>query len=316
MATPIHGDLNIYGVVTVGSRTENISSGEAYTLPYNKGANLSVLAITQAPTSTGLTGTMVQWVDPTASPLNLVTSFTLSAAINAIPPVGITGQSGITVIQVSANQFIISLYVPLTASLSSIPSSLEVGQSITAATLNWSYNKPAVVSQSIDNGIGSLAIGLRTYNYTTSTPITSNKTFTLTGNDGVQNANSSATITFSKKRYWGTSPSISAGLPGNAQILAGNQELSSTRVKTITFDCSTPSGGNFFWYTYPTAFGLANVTINNLTFASWFDPATSGSPSVSPATISVTNPYGHVENYYMYRVFNVQNGSNIPVSFQ
>lgn len=354
MSTPIYGDLNIYGVVTIGSRTENTSSGESYTLPYNKGSNLSVLAIAQAPSSTGLSGSIVQWVDLTSSPFNLVTSSAMSAAISAAissaissisginveisgvggvvvteigvnsflisggstqPPVAITGQNGIQVNQVATNQFVISLYTALTASLAVAPNSLEVGQSITAASLTWSYNKASVVSQSIDNGIGSLSVGLRAYNYTTSQSITANKTFTLTGNDGTQNATSSATISFSTKRYWGTIPSISGGLPSNSQILAASQELSTSRNKSITFNCATPSGGNYFWYAYPTAYGLASVTVNNFSFAAWYDPLNPGTASVSPATITVTNPYGHSENYYIYRVFNAQNGSSIPVVF-
>jgi hypothetical protein len=351
MANPIHGDLNIYGVVTIGARTDNMSAGEAYTLPYNKGANLSVLAISQAPSSTGLSGTMVQWVDLTDSPFNLVTSATMSAAIatavegitagvvslsgagsvtvtsigvnsflisggSSAAPVGITGQNGIQVTNVATNQFIISLYTALTASLAVSPNSLEVGQSITAAALTWSYNKASVVSQSLDNGIGSLSVGLRAYNYTQSQPITANKTFNLTANDGTQSAGSAATISFSKKRFWGTLPVISGGLPSNAQILAANQELSSSRNKSITYNCAVPSGGNFFWYAYPVTYGLASVTVNNFSFAAWYDPSNPGVASVSPTAISFTNAYGHTENYYMYRVFNAQNGASIPVVFQ
>jgi hypothetical protein len=330
MSDKIFGDLEIFGVVTVGSRTDGVSG--AYTLPFKKGDNGTILGIAPAPSSTGLSGTMPQWLSPTSAPFNLVTASTLNTLVNSTSAatlcaantftldhisditVGISGQNGIQVASLGHNQFIISLYTPLSASLSVSPNTLEIGQSITACALNWSYNK-SVVSQSLDNGIGSLPILQRAYNFTTVTPITTNRSFTVTGNDGTQNANSTATIGFYKRRFWGTIPAVSGGLPSNAQILAASSELSSGRGKSITFDCSTPSGGNFFWYCFPTSYGLSSVTVNNLSFTDWYSPSTPGVGSVSPATITVTNAYGHAETYYIYRVFNVQFGSSIPVVF-
>ena len=325
MSDKIFGDLEIFGVVTVGSGAPSGS----YTLPYNKGNDGSILGIAPAPSSTGLSGTMVQWLDPYSSPFNFVTSAqlnsltnstsaaTLCAAnqftLNNIINVEITGQGGITVTEVSTNHFIIALYVPLTASLSVIPSTQECGQSITAAALSWSYNK-SIISQNLDNGIGSLSAALRAYNYTTVVPITSSRSFSITGNDGTQNAYSTATVSFYSKRYWGTVPS-SGSLPSNAELLAGSGELTSTRVKTITYNCSTPSGGNYFYYCYPKSFGLATITINNLSFSDWYDPLNPLVATTTPATISVTGQYGAVKDYYMYRNFVAQYGASIPVVY-
>jgi hypothetical protein len=228
--------------------------------------------------------------------------------------VGITGANGIQVTQLSGNNFIISLYTPLSASLSVSPNTLEVGQSITACSLNWSYNKN-IISQSLDNGIGSLPSLQRTYSFTSVTPITSNRSFTVTGYDGTQNANSTATISFYKKRYWGTIPSSQNSLPTNAQLLAGNNELSSGRSKSITYNCSVPSGGNYFYYAYPAVYGQANVTVNGFPFSDWFNPTNPSTGTVTPSTVSVTGQYGHIENYLVYRVFNVQNGASIPVVY-
>jgi hypothetical protein len=330
MADKIFGDLDVFGVITVGSRTDG-TSGE-YTLPFNKGNNGSILGVAPAPSSTGLSGTMVQWLNPTASPLNLVTGDTLNSLVNSTSAatlcaanlftlehlgdvsVGITGQNGIQVAVVGNNQFIISLYTALSASLSVSPNTLEIGQSITACSLNWSYNK-AVVSQSLDNGIGSLPIGQRAYSFTTPTPITSNRSFTVIGNDGTQNANSTATISFYKRRYWGTIPSSQNTLPTNAQLLTGSSELATGRGKSITYNCSTPVGGNFFYYAYPASYGNSNVTVNGFPFSDWFNPSNPPIGTVTPSTVSVTGQYGHVENYLVYRVYNPQNGASIPVVY-
>jgi hypothetical protein len=329
MTDKVFGDLEVFGVITVGSNTGS-SSGNAYTLPYVKGASSTFLGIAPAPSATGLTGNMVQWLDGTQAPFNYVTNSQLSALTNSTSAatlsaanqftlahlqavnIGISGQNGIQVQQLSGNNFIISLYIALTASMSVSPNSLEIGQSITACSLNWSYNK-SIVSQSINNGIGALSSLLRTHNFTTSTPISSNLSFIVTGNDGTQNASSTATINFFKRRFWGTIPAAQGDLPTNSQILASSSEFSSNRSKSITYDCSTPSGGNYFFYTYPVVYGLSSVTVSNLSFADWFVPP--NVQSTTPATITVTNQYGYNESYYIYRVWNVQNGASIPVVF-
>lgn len=290
MSDKVLGDLEIFGVVTIGSRTDGTSG--VYTLPFDKGADGTVLGVAPAPSSTGLSGTMVQWIKAPQ----------------------LVGGNGIEVIQTTGNQLIISLYVPLSASLSVSPNSFEIGQSITACNLSWSYNKD-VVSQSLNNGIGSLPPLQRSYVYTTIVPITSNRSFTLTGNDGTNNASSTANINFNKRRYWGTIPASQNTFPTNAQILAGSSEFASNRNKSITYNCSTPVGGNYFYYCYPTSYGLSNVTVNGFPFSDWFDPNNLSEGMVLPTTIPVTSQYGYIENYYIYRVFNVQNGASIPVVY-
>jgi hypothetical protein len=327
MANTNYGDLEVFGVVTVGAKSSNASAG--YTLPYDKGQNLSIMGIAPAPSATGLSGTMLQFLTP--EQLNIVdnstlqttvadaTAATLSAAnmfsisILSDISVDITGANGIQVVEVTANKFIISLYTALTASLAVSPSTAEVGQSVPTANLTWSYNKPtAVVSQGI-SGYGYISPPTTT-NYFAAGPFTTTKTFTLIGFDGTQSATSNATMTFLKKRYWGTIPA-SGSIPSNSQLLAGSNELSSTRSKSVTFNCAVPSGGNYFYYAYPTAYGVASTTVNGFPFSDWYNPSNPPVASTSPATISVTSAYGVIENYYLYRCYNVQNGSSIPVVF-
>jgi len=216
------------------------------------------------------------------------------------------------VTQNGTNNFVISIYTPLTGSLAASPSTAEIGSTVSSIGLTWSYNN-SVTSQSINQSIGSLPIGQRAYTY--STPTSSNITFTLTGTDGRTTVTPNASLSFLRKRYWGTIPSVPGGMPSNAQILAANSELTTSRAKTISYDCSTPVGGNHWWYAYPTSLGLSTVTINGLPFSDWYNPTNPSVSTVSPTSISLTNAYGHVESYYLYRVYNVQNGSNIQVTF-
>jgi hypothetical protein len=180
--------------------------------------------------------------------------------------------------------------------------------------LNWSYNK-SVISQSLDNSIGSLPIDQRIYNFTTPTPITSNHSFTVSGHDGTQGADATATIGFYKRRYWGTIPSSQNALPTNAQLLSGSSELAANRNKSIKYDCSTPSGGQYFYYAYSSVYDISDVTVNGFPFSDWFDPINPSIGTVTPVTVSVTGQYGYIENYLIYRVYNPQHGAAIPVVY-
>lgn len=212
----------------------------------------------------------------------------------------LVGVDGIQITQ-DGVQTTIGLYTPLSATLSVSPNSAEMGQVITGVTLNWSYNKASVVSQSLNNSIGSLNAILRTY---THTPIliNSNTTYTLSASDVSTSTTANATITYYHRRFWGVTTNSSLT---ESEIELGTTELSNSKSKNITYDCS---GGKRFWFAYPTTFGLASVTVNGFPFSGWIGGAT-------PQTISITNSFGYTENYYYYLVNNLQYGSTIPVSF-
>jgi hypothetical protein len=114
MSYKIYGGLDVKGILTIGD----------YNMPFKKGDNNTILSIS---------GGQLKWL--TAESANLVTYNVLNSAlndtsaasicaanaftINAInnigsTVVGITGLDGIEVTQVAQNQFIISLYTPLT----------------------------------------------------------------------------------------------------------------------------------------------------------------------------------------------------------
>jgi hypothetical protein len=241
-------------------------------------------------------------VDPVIIPqtfTQLVNTRTQSLARNDLG-LNITGENGIDILRPDNTQTVISLHIDLSGNLSITPSSAELGQVITSVVLNWSFNK-SIVSQSINNGIGSLNAALRTYTHSP-VLITNNTSYTLTANDGSSTITPNANITYYHRRYWGVS--LNASLT-ESEIKLGSSELSNSKSKSITYDCS---GGRRFWFAYPSIYGYANSTVNNFSFSGWIGGTT-------PETILITNSYGYTENYYYYLVNNIQNSSSIPVTF-
>jgi hypothetical protein len=79
----------------------------------------------------------------------------------------------------------------------------------------------------------------------------------------------------------------------DAQINALTHELSTTKVKTITYTCSN----QYFYYIYPVAWGTATFTIGGI----------ENVPIVS--TITHINSSSNSASYYFYRSTNLLNGS-------
>ena len=172
--------------------------------------------------------------------------------------------------------------------------SYEIGSTVAGVHLAWSINK-AVTSQSLNNGIGALAVDARTYDY--APDITSNITFTLTVSDGQTNDVASTSVQFLRKRYWGASASASLD---NAGILALSSELTSSKNKSVTYDCT---GGKYPYFCYPKSFGaLSAVTVGGLAFSDY-----------TQTELSFTNASGHTELYYVTKFNGIQTGANIAV---
>ena len=185
------------------------------------------------------------------------------------------------------------MYVPLTGTLTG-GNTYEIGSTVSQVVLNWTYNKP-VTTQSINNGIGSLLASLRTYTHNGQT-ITTNRTYTLTGSDGTNTINSSTTVSFSYKRYWGTSSTTTLT---DANILALTREFSFSRVQNRVFDCT---GGKYFWIIYPSSFGSAAFKVGGLSFS-----------DMNLEVRTITNESGANVQLYIFRVNNIQTGSAINV---
>lgn len=212
-----------------------------------------------------------------------------------------------------SNEVQITLYTAITGSINNDIGTVEIGSSVASVTFNWSYNNGDAdpESQLIKRGTLTIAIppvGNRSVVYNPGSALTSNTTFTLEATDGITNITPTTSVLFRNKRYWGVT--ASRPMPDN-DILTMNdgEEFSTSRSKTITYDAS---GGAYFWFAYPTSFGLASVKANGLAFSSWYDGI---GESTSPQTRSFTNASGHTEDYYVYVSYNLQNGSAIEVQF-
>lgn len=188
------------------------------------------------------------------------------------------------------------LYVaPSVTSFTNNIGNVEKGQIITSVNLSWSVNKNNIVSQSIDQGIGSLVTDVRNYGLIDQN-ITTNKTWTITISDGQNSATKSTSINFYNKRYYGVSPNTTLT---DSDILAMSGEFSSSRIQNRIFDCT---GGNYFYFAYPSSFGTATFKVGGLSFS-----------DVVLSVQSFTNASDYTENYNVYRCGNLQTGSSILV---
>jgi hypothetical protein len=194
---------------------------------------------------------------------------------------------------------LLRVYTAMSANLDVSPTLVEQGATITGADLSWTLNKTET-SQQLNNGIGAVTTGVRSYNHVDT--ITSTRTYTISASDGTTTDTDSATITFGLKNYWGTTILLSDLNEANVEA-AENSAVATSRANSYTVN---PSGNHVF-FAYPTSYGLATVKDgNNNTFADW---ANGGVQSTSPYTVLVTNTYGVSANYYVYHTYNNYNGS-------
>lgn len=185
------------------------------------------------------------------------------------------------------------LYTAPTANMSSSVTLVEIGSTVTALTLSWSYNK-TIVSQSINNGIGSLPAAQRSINLT-GLSITSNTTWTLTGYDGSNNAYASAGVSFENKRFWGVSTDST---PTGSTLNSLSEELSTNRNQNRSINAS----GQYIYFGWPSSFGTPTFTVNGLLNTAWI-----------LTTISYTNDQGYTSSYDCYRSTYLQTGTGINV---
>ena len=119
-------------------------------------------------------------------------------------------------------------------------------------------------------------------------------TFTISAkNTKNQTFSKIITLSWGMKRFWGVSASTSLN---DAGILLLNSEIATSRVKTVTYDCT---GGRYFYFAYPSAWGdLNNTKINSLTWNDWV-----------LASRGFVNQYGVTIPMNIYRSYNLLNGT-------
>ena len=172
----------------------------------------------------------------------------------------------------------------------------EVGQTITSLTFSWSINKELKLSI---NDIG--AVTGTSVTHTFDTPITSNKSFTLTATDGKTTITKTATLSFVTRMYWLVS---SMEQIDNTTILTtqnNTSKLSKSRTMTQTFNCS---GGKYIYRCIPTSLcsGKVEFSVNGLVTTFNLTQMT-----------AFKNYYGKVVSMNVYRSMNLLNGSSIKV---
>ena len=193
--------------------------------------------------------------------------------------------SQLTSVDLALDKILDKLYYvkPSITSFNMSPSTTqyEKGQTISSLSFTWSYNKN-ITSQSLSNCNITLSNRRATY----STPITSNKSFTLTCSDGENTASASKSITFFDKIYWG---SKAEGTINSAFILSlSNKNFATGKAGTYSMTVAT---GEYGYIAMPTSFGvLSSVWIGG--FEATVDDM---------GEIDFTNASGYTSKYKVYR---------------
>lgn len=174
---------------------------------------------------------------------------------------------------------------------------VEMGSTVNAAILNWSFNK-TMVSQIITD-IGDIPVATTTKSLS-GLNLTIDKTWTLTGTDEKGAVVSKTTsINFRNKRYWGVSANPSLV---DADILAlSGSEFATDYKASKTFDAS---GGKYIYFIVPSTFGLDNThfKMGGLANSDWIK-----------TTVQFKNASGYSTSYDIFRSTNIQSGAAILI---
>lgn len=185
------------------------------------------------------------------------------------------------------------LYVNVAISSMAGGSSNEVGSTVANVSLTWVINK-TVTSQSLNQGIGAIAVALRAWAITGAN-LTSNTTYTVTAGDGVTTDTGSTSVSFYHKFYWGLDPDTTVTDP---EIIAFSSQFDTGRANTKTFTAA----GQYIYFAYPASWGAASFKVNGLPNTAW-----------TLLTRAFVNASGASESFNIYRSNSLQNGSGIEV---
>lgn len=161
-----------------------------------------------------------------------------------------------TNVQLALDNLISKVYYvePKIESFTMTPSTdtYEIGSTVNEVVFNWTYNKDGITSQTLtDCTLANETVRTATY----STPITSNKTFTLTASDSSKSVSASKSISFKHYIYWGACAEP-VGDYDSSFIL----NLASKRFSTNTKGSysATLGSGEFLYVAYPATYQLIN----------------------------------------------------------
>ena len=171
----------------------------------------------------------------------------------------------------------------------------EVGQTVNSLVFNWTTNKDIISQTLTDCVLADETVRTATYN----TPLSANKTFTLSINDGENTSNKSLSIAFRHKFYWGN-----AALPNtfDSAFILGLPKSQFATGKTGTYSM-TLGTDEYGFLAYPVSFGTIEVV--NI---GGFDTEV-----VDCGTIDFTNASGNTTAFKIYRTGRSGLGSISPV---
>jgi hypothetical protein len=193
---------------------------------------------------------------------------------------------------------------------------LEKGQSIGPTgtfpniSFGWSYSATPDTSQTINNGVGLVTpVSALSKLFVPVANITTDITYTLTAVNNAIGYNANTSIAFRSKRYWGVAAAndpVGSGVVDTTS-LAGfldivNSEIATSRQTTKTFDCT---GGRYFYFFFPVAFGTTSPQVQVGPFTSIL--------TYVQTIVGFTNAFGHSEDYYVYRSTNLMNSNSVVV---
>ncbi len=176
---------------------------------------------------------------------------------------------------------------------------VEKGSTVNTVTLNWTLNKPDVISQTVTGTNISptvVPIADRTVSLT-SLALTTNGTWTLTIDDGTNTDADTTSVNFYNKVHFGAA--VIPGSIDSAFILTLTGELRADRLKNFTV---TPGASQYIWFAIPVAYGAATFTVGG--FEGGFE---------APVVVSHTNDSGSTEDYNVYRSTNSNLGNTTVI---
>jgi hypothetical protein len=178
------------------------------------------------------------------------------------------------------------LYVPLTMSfVTNVSTSLEKGNTVVNPTFTWSYSKD-IVQQNIDGEV--LDNDVRTYTYNGN--ITTNKTVTLTANDGKSDFKKSVSFSFYNAIY---STSTVFTDVFDSEFVTGfkNKKLSNNCKGDYTLNCADEE---YVYFAIP----------SSMTGYSFWSGGFQGGFELVADNINIENIYGSTCDYDVYRSVN------------
>lgn len=203
---------------------------------------------------------------------------------------GVTYKDGMTVAQALDEL----LYVaPQITSFTNNVNTVEIGQTITSVTFNWTLNK-TMTSVTLNNepqsttspGTASLS----------GQSIKTNTTYTLTASDGKNSVKKTTSISFQNKRYWGIGTVTSSGEVNNEFVLGlSGSEFATSKADTFTVNAGA---GQYIYYAIPASFGTPSFFVGG--FEGGFDLL---------ATFDFTNASGGTVSYNVYKSTNANLGN-------